>query len=171
MSQPPEPGLLEMIPHIGIGDLRFGMNPEQVAALLGPWRSMHRRLPWDVGRRQSEGRITEYRDALDSPVVSYVAGHADVIALSCHQAGLIFRGLRVFGETAEAFVQHLERAGGPLVQVPGIVLSPGLGMGIGGLNNHSGTQDIVGVFARQEGGELDAMLRVATPFPCSGSQP
>ena len=127
-------------PYIGVGDLRFGMNPDDVETLLGP-----------VRKSDSRGDWTRYEfRALRGPTVGYDdRGLGEINFDRDFGPGLTFNGHDIFGGDPEKFLK-LVSAGDPgLVRFLGTIVSYKFGLSFGGFRADEDPQDrSLGVFRK-----------------------
>ncbi|MGI2036256.1 hypothetical protein ACRQ1B_28175 [Rhizobium panacihumi] len=88
----------EIQPFIGMGPLRFGMFPAEVAAIVGPPESVD----------EDDEYLREYR-AVELPIVSYENNVVTEIEAFYDVENVIFRGRRVFDEPGLAILQFFEQ--------------------------------------------------------------
>ncbi|WP_156882972.1 hypothetical protein [Rhodovulum sp. P5] len=90
-----------IVPGQGLGRLRFGMSPEEVAALPGMGRAGH------VYRGRGN-RIMEYR-GLSVPVCEYSGGALCAIVAGRHVEAVVFDGIDLFAAGPREVLHGLEQ--------------------------------------------------------------
>jgi len=146
---------------IGIGPLRLGMSPAEVAAVLGEPENSN---------REFDGSVREHRTA--APILGYVDGRLTDIDAGADLRGVRFEELDVFAASPETVVRRLfDRNGGKALAGLGSVLFLSLGINTGGFydadagrfiapDEDEGRDRGLAVFAA---GSFDAMLDEMRP--------
>jgi len=111
-------------PNKGLGRLRFGMVPEDVADVSHMGRAGH-------VYRGSGGRMMEYR-GLGHPVCEYESGRLTRIVAGHHMQGVVFEGMEVFSLDPPVLLRRLESRLGPVTLCNEQLYFMGAGLCFGG---------------------------------------
>lgn len=124
-------------PFQGMGPIRFGMPPEEVAAIVGaPDRSRQGLRP---------GSFREFRD-VRAPVVHYRDNRVAEIEAFYDLQPLIFQQIRIFETSGLQVLRQLEALNGGAMISVGIVLFNNLGLTTGRLDEEPRTGHSVTAF-------------------------
>lgn len=127
----------EIKPFVGMGPIRFGMSPTEVAAIIG--------LPESTD--DDDDYLREYR-VVELPIVSYENNVVTEIEAFYDVEKVTFRGRQIFDEPGLAILQFLEREnGGARINV-GTVLFQNIGITCGRLDEGARGDHSVTAFAR-----------------------
>jgi hypothetical protein len=139
----------EIIPFVGVGELRFGMTPTEIADILGV------PLSKDVGRNYYEERV-EYRSCADV-VVSYDKNSNTAAEFGFGQTirELSYMKQKIFlMPELDALRLLIDRDSNPYESV-GFVIFPNLGISMTGFHDNDPDEKAVSV---SEKGRLDRIL-------------
>lgn len=137
----------EIVSFEGAGPIRFGMAPEEVAALVGaPDRSR---------RGLRSGSFNEIRGTR-APLMRYNKNRVREIEAFYDLESVTFQGIDVFQTDGTAFLRHLEELNGGAKVSVGIILFDTLGLTIGRLDEgprtgHSVTAFVAGLWDEKMG--------------------
>lgn len=140
-----------IIPHFGMGSLRFGMSPPQVAKLpgLGVPQTSHRE--WD-------GSVSEFR-SLGQPQLSYADYRLRDNDTDYRVGRVLFDDLDVYGVEPEVVIRRLMASnGGSALVGAGSLLFTDIGINTGGFYDEKSQR-----FARLSGAEPARSLAVFAP--------
>lgn len=127
----------EIIPFVGMGPIRFGMSPADVANLVG--------VPETTDNRPNG--IREFR-AVDVPIVAYENGAVTEIEAFYDVKNVTFRGRNIFEENGLAILQFLERENGGASLDVGIVMFERIGITAGRLDEAVSGDHSITAFAK-----------------------
>lgn len=128
-------------PYVGVGQVRLGMTPDEVAAVLGP--------PDDSELIADMGEIREQREQAALQAV-YSAGDKRLVELGFSPpiARLEFDGVPLFAARSDdALGRVIQHDPSPLT-IHGFVVFFGLGLTMTGFHDDDETQKAVTVFAK-----------------------
>lgn len=139
-------------PYVGADDLRFGMSPAQVAALIGkPDRS----------RDRAPGRISEFR-ALHEPIVEYRGGKVSELIFGRQATQVMLRGVDLLAPDKTDVLRRLLTISSDLVELDGCdIASLQLGLTMSGFQDPDDSNKSVNAFER---GLFDGDVRDARPL-------
>jgi hypothetical protein len=127
----------EILPFIGMGAIRFGMSPAEVAAIVGAPESLD----------EDHGDLREYR-AVELPIVSYENNVVTEIEAFNDMENVIFRGRRIFDEPGLAILQFLEQENNGARMNVGTVLFKDIGVTAGRLDDRTHGDHSITAFAQ-----------------------
>lgn len=128
----------EIISFEGMGPIRFGMSPDEVAALVGP--------PDRSRRGLRLGAFHEIRGAR-APIVRYNQSRVREIEAFYDLGHVTFNGISVFETAGDEVLRQLEALNGGARVSLGIILFDRLGMTLGRLDEQVRTEHSVTAFA------------------------
>jgi hypothetical protein len=127
----------KILPFVGMGPIRFGMSPAEVAAIVGPPQSVD----------EDVGYLREYR-AVELPIVSYEDNVVTEIEAFHGVENVTFRGGRIFDEPGLAILQFLEQENNGARMNVGIVLFKDIGITAGRLDQGTRGDHSITAFAQ-----------------------
>ncbi|TDX83829.1 hypothetical protein EDE05_106238 [Neorhizobium sp. R1-B] len=127
----------EIVSFEGMGPIRFGMSPAEVAAIIGPPESAD----------EDDGSRREYR-AIDVPIVSYEDNVVTEIEAFYEVENVSFRGRRIFDEPGLAIIQFLEQENGGARMNVGTVLFRKIGITSGCIDQRTRGDHSITAFAQ-----------------------
>ena len=139
-------------PYVGVGQLKFGMTPDEVAAILGP--------PEGSRPVASTGELRERREKSALQAV-YAAGDRRLVELGFSPpiAGLEFDGVRLFTSPShDALREILRRDPAPLADV-GFVVFFDLGLSLTGFDDDDEDDKAVTVFDKGRWDEIRPQMQ------------
>lgn len=121
----------EILPYVGMGPVKFGMTPEEVASLLGPPISVRTK---NIRRNEQRQRNT--------PIVRFRNGHVSEIEAYYDVPNVTLNGVDIFKDNPVKVLQFLEERNGGCLEDVGILLFINLGVSMGRIDkdvkeNHS----------------------------------
>jgi hypothetical protein len=145
-------------PYVGVGPLKFGMTSEEVADLLGPYKSRFDRTDDDEDDYQS---IDEHRDGLDSPIIHYENNKISEITFTRFTKSVMVWGENYYGILPKEFKRHIASVDdGLLVYADGSFLSMKLGIAFDEYEFDDSDKSIT-VFKR---GSHDEFIKDCVPY-------
>lgn len=151
---------LSIHPYVGVGQLKFGMTPNEVAAILGP--------PDGSRLNADTGELRERRKQPASQAV-YAGGDRRLVELgfSPPLAGLEFDGVRLFNSPSYvALCEVIRRDPAPWTDV-GFVVSFELGLTLTGFDDDDGDDKAVTVFEKGRWDEIRPQMQRFVFLPAS----
>ncbi|RYZ81575.1 MAG: hypothetical protein EOP06_23260 [Proteobacteria bacterium] len=127
----------EIAPFIGMGPIRFGMTPAEVASIIGVPESAD----------EDGGYLREYR-AIDLPIIAYENNMVTEIEAFSEVENVTFRGRRIFDEQGLAIARFLEEENGGASINVGTILFKNIGVTSSRLDEGCGGDHSVTAFAR-----------------------
>lgn len=124
---------------VGMGPLRFGMQPHETSAILGP--------PDNTRKGIRSGAFSEFR-AVQKPILRYREGSLSEIEAFYDVPNVSFRGIRIFEERGIDVLRKLEIMNGSALISVGIVLFGNLGISVGRLDEKVREQHSITAFAQ-----------------------
>ena len=150
-------GKFEILLHVGVGPLRFGMTPAEVAAQLGPPKISRRNMLKKLS--ESRGRIaTMYEKDTD---------RLTEVGFSRFVENLTYRGMNIFKDPDQAVLKKLGNEDGKPYQVLGFIVLLNLGITLTGFHDENEDQKACTVFSKGIWGIEKDELK---PFKLSGTE-
>ena len=147
----------EILPLLGVGPLRFGMSPAEVAAQLGP--------P-DISRRTMLKKLGESRGWI-ATMYEKETDRLTEVGFSRFVENLTYGGANIFKDPDRSVLQKLCKEDGEPYQAYGFVVLLNLGITLTGFHDGNEDQKACTVFARGTWGiEKDGLK----PFKLSGAE-
>lgn len=128
----------EILPFSGMGPIRFGMSPVQVADIIGE--------P-DAIDEEDDGYRREFRSE-NLPVISYQDGQVSEIEAFREVEGVTLAGRAIFGEPGLEVMRFLEEQNGGAMANVGTVLFNDIGITCGRLDESPKEDHSITVFSR-----------------------
>lgn len=137
--------------YLGINDLRFGMTPAEVEAVLGkPERS----------RNTGPDSTSEFR-SVSQPIVEYSGGNATEFIFAPEAGQVMLRGINLLCSDEMDILHHLQASASDLTKSGGgTIVSIQLGVSLSGFEDPDDSNKSVGAFAR---GTWDRLLQSGKP--------
>jgi len=151
--------VFEIDPYAGVGKLKFGMSPDEVAQSLGP--------PDDVDI-DAEGEIREYRNDNGLQTVYSTNDKRLVeVGFSSNISTLVFKKTALFTNKPLDVLRLLSAADKQPYELLGFIVLLNLGITLTGFHDKAADERAVTAFAR---GRWDSMQERLKPFKLSGTE-
>lgn len=128
----------EIVSFEAVGPIRFGMTPDEVAAIAG--------MPDRSRRGMRSGALNEFRGNR-APIIRYRENRVTEIEAFYDLGSVMFRGMDLFRTNGAAMLHQLEKLNGGASLSVGIVLFERLGFTTGRLDEGPRTGHSVTAFA------------------------
>ncbi len=116
----------EIIPFVGMGPIKFGMNPNEVFEILGP--------PERV--REGPGTLREARQ-LDLPIIRYEDSLVSEIEAFHNVENVHYKNVPIFEGDGRSVLKFLEQENGQAEISVGIILLKDLGITVGRIDEEA----------------------------------
>ncbi len=134
-------------PYVGVGQLKFGMTPDEVAAVLGPPDGSRFNADMqEIRERRRESALQAVYSANDKRLVE--------LGFSSPISELRFDGVQLFSAKSDEALRHVIQHDGDPFVTHGFIVFLGLGITMTGFDDDDEAQKAVTVF---EKGRWDAV--------------
>lgn len=147
----------ELLSHVGVGPLRFGMTPAEVAAQLGP--------P-EISRRNMLKKLSESRGWI-ATMYEKDTDRLTEVGFSRFFENLTYSGMNIFKDPDQVVLKKLCNEDGKPYQAFGFIVLLNLGITLTGFHDGNEDQKACTVFAKGTWGIEKDELK---PFKLSGTE-
>lgn len=133
-------GAYEIYPYVGVGQLRFGMTPDEIAKVLGPAE--------ESGLHPSGEFYEDRFDATILTIYSKIDRRLVQVGFSRWAKGVIYKSIDLFSASPDEVLQMLLQDDGQPYESLGFIVLLDLGIALTGFHDNSEDERTISVFAK-----------------------